>query len=148
MVAWILRCTKLGARASAKNVKLHRTLGTAAFVLMPIIVVSGMPAAMIAGARLWPAGQPPVDGQLAFTGTLFIMLIMIDAYVALGTAWRCDAQQHKRLMLFAAIALVEVAEFSVAVPVHACAPQHGALRDGAVPRSHVCVGPGLAPQTA
>lgn len=111
MFAWMLLFSVQVGLVSARNVKLHRTLGTIAFALIPIIAISGVPAAMISGGRLGPAGQPPVDGQLNFMGTLFLILVMFTGYAGLGMAWRRDAQRHKRLMLLAAIVLVEVAVF-------------------------------------
>jgi hypothetical protein len=103
---WMLLFLVQAALVSASRVKWHRSLGTVAFCLPPIMVVLGVIAAIDALRRGVQIGTLPVSVSLA------IPLFGITAFaVVIYASWRARRRPdaHKRLILIATIALVGAA---------------------------------------
>jgi hypothetical protein len=103
---WMLLFLVQAALISAHRVKWHRSLGTIAFCLPPIMIVLGVIAAIDAlrrGVRIGPL-EPSVSLAIPLIGiACFTVLI----YASWRARRRPDA--HKRLILLATIGLVEAA---------------------------------------
>jgi len=103
---WMLLFVVQAALISARRVKWHRSLGTVAFCLPPIMIVLGVIAALDAlhrGARI---------GILAPTVSFAIPMFDIAAFtIVIYASWRARRRPdaHKRLVLLATIGLVEAA---------------------------------------
>jgi len=103
---WMLLFIVQAALVSAHRVKWHRSLGTVAFCLPPIMIVLGVIAAIDALHRKVSIGglAPTVSFAIPmFDITVFTVVI----YAAWRTRRRPDA--HKRLVLLATIGLTEAA---------------------------------------
>jgi hypothetical protein len=103
---WMILFLVQSALISARRVAWHRSLGTVAFCLPPIMVVLGLIAAMDAfhrGVRIGPL-EPAVSLAIPLLG-IFCFAIVIYA------AWRTRRKPdtHKRLILLATIGLTEAA---------------------------------------
>lgn len=103
---WMLLYVVQTALISARRVQWHRTFGTIAFCLPPIMVVLGVIAAIDAlhrGVRIGPL-DPAVSFAIPFIG-IFGFTIVIFA------SWRARRRPdaHKRLILIATMGLVAAA---------------------------------------
>lgn len=90
----------------AGNVALHRKLGVAGFVLLPLMIVLGAVGGVIAAHR--PGGfidipTPPLE----FLVVPYATLIVFGGFALAALALRGHPQAHKRLMLLALIAIAE-----------------------------------------
>ncbi len=103
---WMILFLVQSALISVRRVAWHRSLGTIAFCLPPIMIVLGVIAAIDAlhrGVRIGPL-EPSVS--------LAIPLIGISAFtIVIYAAWRARRRPdaHKRLVLLATIGLTEAA---------------------------------------
>ncbi len=103
---WMILYLVQSALISVRRVAWHRTLGTIAFCLPPIMIVLGLVAAIDAlhrGVRIGPL-EPAVS--------LAIPVLGIAAFaVVIFASWRARRRpdSHKRLILFATIGLTEAA---------------------------------------
>ena len=91
----------------AGNIALHRRLGVAGFVLLPLMFVVGAIGGVIAAHR--PGGfidiaTPPLE----FLVVPYADLVVFSGFAAAALLLRTRPQAHKRLMLLAAIAISEV----------------------------------------
>lgn len=103
---WMLLFVVQVAFISTRHVKWHRSFGTIAFCLPPIMVVFGVIAAIGALHRGVRIG--PIDPE----GSLAIPLVGIFAFtVIIYASWRARRRPdaHKRLILIATIGLVGAA---------------------------------------
>lgn len=103
---WMILYTVQTALISARRVVWHRTLGTFAFCLTPVMVVVGTVAALDAlrrGVRIGPL-DPAVSLAIPLVG---IAPLAILFYAAWNARRRPDA--HKRILLLATIGMVEAA---------------------------------------
>ena len=103
---WMLVFAVQAALISAGRVQWHRSVGTVAFCLPPIMVVLGVIAAIDAlhrGVRIGPL-DPSVSATFPLIG---ISAFIIVIYAAWRARRRPDA--HKRLILIATVALVGAA---------------------------------------
>jgi hypothetical protein len=103
---WMLLYLVQSALISARRVAWHRSFGTVAFCLPPIMIVLGMIAALDAfhrGARIGPL-DPAVSLAIPLLGIICFAIVIFAAW---HTRRRPDA--HKRLVLFATIGLTEAA---------------------------------------
>jgi hypothetical protein len=103
---WMLLYLIQSAFISARRVAWHRSLGTIAFGLPPIMVVLGLIAAIDAlhrGVRIGPL-DPAVSLSLPLLGISWFAIVIF-------AAWRTRRKPdtHKRLVLFATIGLVDAA---------------------------------------
>jgi len=103
---WMLIFTVQAALISARRVKWHRTFGTIAFCLPPIMIILGVIAAIDALHRGVQIG--PLDPAVS----LAIPLIGIFAFtIVIYASWRARRRPdaHKRLIMLATMGLVGAA---------------------------------------
>jgi hypothetical protein len=103
---WMLLFVVQAALISARRVQWHRSLGTVAFCLPPIMIVLGVIAAIDAlhrGVMIGPL-DPSVSSAIPLIG---IVAFTIVIYASWRARRRPDA--HKRLILIATIGLVAAA---------------------------------------
>jgi hypothetical protein len=103
---WMVLFTVQAALISARRVKWHRSLGTIAFCLPPIMIVLGVMAAIDAlhrGVKIGPL-VPSVSVAIPLIG---IVAFAIVIYAAWRARRRPDA--HKRLILIATSGIVAAA---------------------------------------
>ena len=103
---WMLLFLVQAALISARRVAWHRTLGTIAFCLPPVMIVLGVIAALNALHRKVNIG--PLDPSVSFAiPALAIVWFSVLIFASWSTRRRPDA--HKRLILLATIALSDAA---------------------------------------
>ena len=103
---WMLLFTVQAALISARRVKWHRSLGTIAFCLPPVMIVLGVIAALDALHRGVKIG--PLDPAVSFAiPTIGIAIFTVVIYASWRARRRPDA--HKRLILIATMGLVAAA---------------------------------------
>ena len=103
---WMLLFTAQAALISARRVHWHRSFGTIAFCLPPIMIVLGVIAAVDALRRGVQIG--PLDPAISFAIPLIgIFVFTIVIYAAWRARRRPDA--HKRLIMLATMGLVAAA---------------------------------------
>jgi len=103
---WMVLYLVQSALISAKRVAWHRSLGTIAFCLPPVMIVLGLWAALDALHRKVSIGplDPAVSLSIPLLGILWFTVLIFAAW---QTRRRPDA--HKRLILLGTIALVDAA---------------------------------------
>ncbi len=101
---WIVLFVAQAALVRAGRVDLHRRMGIAAAILVPLMVVVGLMAAIDSARRGFspPNGPPP----LVFFVVPVTDLIVFSSLVAAGLWRRREPQDHKRLMLLATISIL------------------------------------------
>ncbi len=103
---WMLLYLTQTALISAKRIAWHRSLGTIAFCIPPVMIVLGVIAALDAlkrGVRI---------GPLDTATSLAIPLLGIVSFaILIFASWRArrNPASHKRLILLATVGLVEAA---------------------------------------
>ncbi len=103
---WMLLFAVQAAFISARRVKWHRSLGTVAFCLPPIMIVLGVIAAIDAlhrGVKIGPL-DPAVSAAIPLIGIVGFTIVI---YASWRARRRSDA--HKRLILIATMGLVAAA---------------------------------------
>ena len=103
---WMLLYLVQTALISAKRVAWHRSLGTIAFCLPPIMIVLGTIAALDAlkrGVEIGPL-DPATSLAIPLIGIFFFTIVIWAAW-----ATRRKPDSHKRLILFATAGLTEAA---------------------------------------
>ncbi len=103
---WMLLFIVQAALISARRVKWHRSFGTVAFCLPPIMIVLGVIAAIDAlhrGVKIGPL-DPAVSAAIPLIGIVGFTIVI---YASWRARRRPDA--HKRLILIATMALVAAA---------------------------------------
>jgi hypothetical protein len=111
MFAWMALFTTQVALIATRKPATHRMLGIVGIAMIPLMTVSGLIGAAITGGRFASATVPAPIADVEFMGLLCTIIFVFAAFAGLALAWRRDLQSHKRLMLLAAIVLVEVAVF-------------------------------------
>lgn len=103
---WMLLFVVQAAFISARRVAWHRSLGTIAFCLPPVMIVLGIVAAVDALHRGVQIG--PLDPAVSFA---IPTIGIIGFTVVIAAAWRARRRPdaHKRLVLIATMALVAAA---------------------------------------
>jgi hypothetical protein len=103
---WMVLFLVQAALISAKRVIWHRTLGTIAFCLPPVMIVLGVLAALDALARGVQIGplDPSTSSAIPLIGIVWFTIVIFASW---QTRRRPDA--HKRLILLATISLCEAA---------------------------------------
>jgi hypothetical protein len=92
----------------SRNVGLHMRLGVVGFVLVPLMVAIGGIGSVMAAARPGGFFDVPVP-PLQFLVLPLYEIALFGAFAGFGLLWRRTPQTHKRLMLLAAITLMEAA---------------------------------------
>ena len=103
---WMLLFVVQAALISTRRVKWHRSLGTIAFCLPPIMIALGVIAALDAlhrGVKIGPL-DPAVSFAIPFIGIAGFTTVIFASW---GARQRPDA--HKRLILIASMGLVAAA---------------------------------------
>jgi hypothetical protein len=103
---WMLLFVTQAALISAHRVKWHRSLGTVAFCLPPIMIVLGIIAAIDAlhrGVQIGPL-DPSVSAAIPLVGIVAFTIVIFASWRA-----RRRPDAHKRLILLATIGLVGAA---------------------------------------
>lgn len=103
---WMLLFVAQAAFISARRVQWHRSFGTVAFCLPPIMIVLGVIAAIDAlhrGVKIGPL-EPAVSAAIPLIGIVGFTIVI---YAAWRARRRPDA--HKRLILIATMGLVAAA---------------------------------------
>ena len=88
------------------RVALHQRLGVAGFVFIPLMLFMGLVGTLIAARRPGGFFDVPVP-PLEFMVVPIYELLLFALFATLALVWRKTPQTHKRLMLLAAITLVE-----------------------------------------
>lgn len=101
--AWLVLLAVQVALVRTGNVAQHRQLGRIAFVLLPVMLISG-PLVPILLRNAEPAPDPLA---YAFMGTQFTNAFGCVTLLAAGLYFRRDPATHKRLMLMGTIAVTE-----------------------------------------
>jgi len=123
-LGWLALLATQAGLVSAGNLRLHRRLGVAGVVMVPLMTVVATVGGLIAARR--PGGfidipAPPLE-------FLIVPITNIVAFVGLAGAallLRGSPQTHKRLMLLATIAIAEAAVARWPVEAIATNPQIG-----------------------
>jgi hypothetical protein len=103
---WMLLFTVQAALISARRVKWHRSLGTVAFCLPPIMILLGIIAAIDAlhrGVQIGPL-DPSVSAAIPLIGIVGFTIVIYASWRA-----RRKPDAHKRLILIATSGLVAAA---------------------------------------
>lgn len=103
---WMVLFLIQSALVSARRLNWHRSLGTVAFCLPPLMVILGLVAAidaLLRGVRIGPL-DPAVSLSIPLLGIICFWFVIFAAW---RSRRRPDA--HKRLVLIATIALVDAA---------------------------------------
>ena len=103
---WLALLFTQASLVGAGNVALHRRMGVAGFVMVPLMVVLGLIGGAIAAHR--PGGfidipTPPLE----FLVIPYANLLLFAGFSGTALALRRDPQTHKRLMLLGTIAIAE-----------------------------------------
>ncbi len=103
---WMILFLVQSALISARRVAWHRSLGTIAFCLPPVMIVLGVVAALDALARKVTIGplDPAVSLSIPLLGIAWFSVVIFASWRA-----RRKPDAHKRLILLATIALVDAA---------------------------------------
>jgi len=117
---WMLLFIAQTSLASAGRVDLHKRLGIAGFVLVPVMLILGVWAATDSLARVSPI---PGRDPLAFYAIPLISVVAFAALMFSALRQRRNSQAHKRIVLIANLALITaaIARFPFAL-VHRKAP--------------------------
>lgn len=103
---WMLLFAVQAGLVSARRVKWHRSLGTVAFLLPPVMIVLGIMAAIDAlhrGVKIGPL-DPAVSAAIPLIGIVGFTIVIYAAWRA-----RRRPDSHKRLVLIATMGLVSAA---------------------------------------
>jgi hypothetical protein len=100
--AWILIFVLQSSLVAAGRTDLHRRLGVAAAVLVPVMIVLGLMTAIRGASDGWNPGGPYPD-SLAFMVVGMADILVFSAFVAAGLYYRRLPEVHKRLMLLGTV---------------------------------------------
>ena len=103
---WLALLFTQASLVGAGNVAMHRRLGVAGFVMVPLMVVLGLIGGSIAAHR--PGGfiDIPVP-PLEFLIVPYAGILIFAVFSGVALLLRADPQTHKRLMLLGTIAISE-----------------------------------------
>ncbi len=100
---WLILFTAQVWLIRSRRLKVHRTLGLTTVVLIPVMVVLGLEANVMAQRAHFLAGQ----SQLNFMIVPVIDMILFGGFGAAAVLLRKRPATHKRLMLLALISLLD-----------------------------------------
>lgn len=101
-VGWLVLLAVQVVLVRTHRVALHRHLGWAVLVLLPMMLILGPAAALVSVSNPY---MP--DKWIAWTSVQFTNTLGSGVLIAAGFLMRRDAAAHKRLMLMGTIALTE-----------------------------------------
>ena len=99
-VGWLVLLTVQTALIRGHNLRLHRRLGLAATVMVPMVVVLGLAASISMFHRLYAPDFPPLTLSMRIADMLSFGVAAVS-----GLALRKNPSAHKRLMLLATFCL-------------------------------------------
>lgn len=102
-MAWMVLVTAQIALVEAGDIRRHKQLGWATAVVSAVMAPLGIVAALVDQAR--QVSHPDYAPQ--FLGLEFVDMAGFAIFIAAGLLWRKDPATHKRLMVLAALALVD-----------------------------------------
>jgi len=102
MTLWVVMFVVQVRLISAKQVRLHQTLGYAGIGLAALVLMTGLPTAMRA-AKYGSTAAPPDIPPLSFMIVPVADLVMFALFFTAAVIYRRRAAEHKRLMLLTAI---------------------------------------------
>lgn len=118
--SWIALLIVQSALISARQVRVHRSLGYAAIALVILMVVLGVTIAIYGARRgTTPPGAPP---PLVFFAVPLFDMIVFPVLVGAAFWYRNRPETHKRLMIVATLSIVPAATARILLKVHAGAP--------------------------
>jgi hypothetical protein len=100
--AWILLLTVQSSLVAAGRADIHRRLGIAGAILIPIMIVLGCLTAIRGGRDGWNPGGPYHD-SLAFMVVGLADIAVFSTFAASGLYFRSRPDTHKRLMVLATV---------------------------------------------
>lgn len=106
MLAWLSLLTTQAVLAGRGGLALHRRLGWASAVMIPLIVVL---ASLTCFASIRAGIFPPFFTAPYFLALIHVEVAIFAALVAMAVARRGQANWHKRLMIGSAVILMEPA---------------------------------------
>ena len=113
--SWLLLFLAQTCLVEAGRVRLHRTLGSAALLLVPLMIASGAQVALTSTARFVAEGAG--DDARAFLLVPLSDLVLFASLVTAGLACRRRPDVHRRLMLLATAALLPPAIARAFIPL-------------------------------
>jgi len=102
MTAWVVLFIVQVRLISAKQVRVHQTLGYAGIGLAALVLMTGLPTAMRA-AKYGSTAAPPDIPPLSFMIVPVADLVMFALFFTAAVIYRRRPAEHKRLMLLTAI---------------------------------------------
>jgi hypothetical protein len=122
MTAWVVLFVVQVRLISAKQVRVHQTLGYAGIGLAALILMTGLPTAMRA-AKYGSTAAPPDIPPLSFMIVPVADLVMFALFFTAAVLYRRRPAEHKRLMLLTAINFLPPAVGRIPVaPLQALGP--------------------------
>ena len=122
MTAWVVLFVVQVRLISAKQVRVHQTLGYAGIGLAALILMTGLPTAMRA-AKYGSTAAPPDIPPLSFMIVPVADLVMFALFFTAAVIYRRRPAEHKRLMLLTAINFLPPAVGRIPVaPLQALGP--------------------------
>jgi hypothetical protein len=100
--AWILLFVTQSTLVAAGRTDVHRRLGVAGAVLVPVMIVLGCLTAVRGARDGWNPGGPYPD-SLAFMVVGLADILVFSAFVTAGLWYRRRPEVHKRLMLLGTV---------------------------------------------
>ena len=115
MTAWVVLFVVQVRLISAKQVRLHQTLGYAGIGLAALILMTGLPTALRA-AKFGSTSTPPDVPPLSFLLIPVVDLVMFAMFFGAAIVYRRRPADHKRLMLLTAINFIPPAIARIPIP--------------------------------
>lgn len=116
MGSWLLLLLAQTSLVAANRRAMHRTLGLAALVVVPAMVVTGFVLVPTSFQTIWSLGAAPppgadveqIKGLVAFATNIVLVQTRVGILFPLLVAWalivrRKDPETHKRLMILATV---------------------------------------------
>jgi hypothetical protein len=100
--SWVALLVVQSSLIAAGRVGLHRRLGMAAVVMIPVMCLLGLSTAVSGARRGWNPGGPYPDA-LGFMAVGVVDIAVFAALAVAGLLYRRRSEPHKRLMLYATL---------------------------------------------
>jgi hypothetical protein len=118
--SWIALLIVQCALISARQVRVHRSLGYAAIALAVLMVALGVIIAIYSARK--GSALPGLPPPLVFFAIPFFDVIVFAAVVGAAFWYRNRPETHKRLMIVATLSIVPAASARIFLNLHAGAP--------------------------